>query len=54
VLIAVGYASNGYLRAAAFVIQAAGMQGPARSAARLETSPFDESTLTVPLTTIDH
>jgi hypothetical protein len=48
VLIAVGYASNGYLRAAAFVIQAAGMQGPARSAARLETSAFDESTLTVP------
>jgi len=42
------YASNGYFRAAAFVIQAAGMQGPARSAARLEISAFDESALTVP------
>jgi hypothetical protein len=42
------YASNGYLRAAAFVVQAAGMQGLARAAARFETNTFDESTLTVP------
>jgi dienelactone hydrolase len=42
------YASNGYLRAAAFVVQAAGMQGFARSAARLETTAVDDSALTVP------
>ncbi len=42
------YASNGYLRAAAFVIQAAGMQGAARSLSRLETNAFDDRTLTVP------
>ena len=48
VLIAGLYASNGYLRAAAFVVQAAGMQGFARSAARLETNAFDERALTIP------
>ena len=42
------YASNGYLRAAAFVVQAAGMQGFARSAARLEINAFDERALTIP------
>jgi dienelactone hydrolase len=47
-LIAGGCASNGYLRAAAFVIQAAGMQGPARTAARLETNDYDERALTIP------
>ena len=40
--------SNSYLRAAAFVIQAAGMQGPARRAASLETGAFTERTLVVP------
>ena len=40
--------SNSYLRAAAFVIQAAGMEGPARRAAALETSAFTERTLVVP------
>ncbi len=39
---------NSYLRAAAFVIQAAGMQGPARAAAALETSGFTERALVVP------
>ena len=42
------WASNGYLRAAAFVVQAAGMQGFARTAAGFETGEFDERTLTVP------
>lgn len=41
-------ASNDYLRAAAFVVQATGMQGVARSAAGLETNAFDEQALTVP------
>ena len=41
-------AANGHLRAAAFVVQAAGMQGFARTAAALETGRFDERTLTVP------
>jgi dienelactone hydrolase len=41
-------AANDYLRAAAFVVQAAGMQGIARSAADLETSTFDERALTIP------
>jgi dienelactone hydrolase len=40
--------ANGYLRAAAFVIQAAGMPGYARRAASLETGGFDERSLTVP------
>ena len=48
VLIAGGYAANSYLRAAAFVVQAAGMQGFARTAARLETNAFDESAVAVP------
>lgn len=39
---------NGYLRAAAFVIQAAGMHGIARSAASIETGEFDERALTIP------
>jgi dienelactone hydrolase len=47
-LVAAGYAANGYFRAAAFVVQAAGMQGFARSAAQLEMGAFDESTLTIP------
>jgi dienelactone hydrolase len=42
------WASNGYLRAAAFVVQAAGMQGYARQAASLETGEFDERSLTIP------
>jgi dienelactone hydrolase len=42
------WASNGYLRAAAFVVQAAGMQGYARRAASLETRGFDERSLTIP------
>jgi dienelactone hydrolase len=41
-------AANGHLRAAAFVAQAAGMQGFARTAASLETGEFDERALTVP------
>jgi dienelactone hydrolase len=40
--------SNSYFRAAAFVIQAAGIQGPARSAAALEMSAFTERSLVVP------
>jgi dienelactone hydrolase len=48
VLVAGGIASNSYLRAAAFVVQAAGMQGAARRAAALETNAFDERTLAVP------
>jgi dienelactone hydrolase len=40
--------ANSYLRAAAFVIQAAGMQGPARRAAALETGAFTERPLVVP------
>jgi dienelactone hydrolase len=39
---------NGYLRAAAFVVQAAGMQGYARTAASIETGEFDERALTIP------
>jgi dienelactone hydrolase len=39
---------NGYLRAAAFVIQAAGMQGYARQAASIETGEFDERALMIP------
>jgi len=40
--------ANSYLRAAAFVVQAAGMQGPARRAASLETAAFTERALVVP------
>jgi len=40
--------SNSYFRAAAFVIQAAGMQGLARTAASLETSTFSERVLMIP------
>jgi hypothetical protein len=47
-LVAGGVAANDHLRAAAFVVQAAGMQGPARRAARLETNAFDERALTIP------
>jgi pimeloyl-ACP methyl ester carboxylesterase len=39
---------NSYLRAAAFVVQAAGMGGLGQTAARLETNAFDERALTVP------
>jgi len=39
---------NSYLRAAAFVIQAAGMQGAARTAASLETGRFTERALVIP------
>jgi hypothetical protein len=39
---------NSYLRAAAFVVQAAGMQGYARTAASIETRDFDERALTIP------
>jgi dienelactone hydrolase len=42
------WASNGYLRAAAFVVQAAGMGGYARTAASIETGEFDERALTIP------
>jgi dienelactone hydrolase len=42
------WASNGYLRAAAFVVQASGMQGFARTAAAVETGEFDERALTIP------
>jgi dienelactone hydrolase len=42
------WASNGYLRATAFVVQASGMQGFARAVAAVETGPFDEKTLTIP------
>jgi dienelactone hydrolase len=40
--------SNSYFRAAAFVIQAAGMQGLARTAASLETGTFTERALVIP------
>jgi dienelactone hydrolase len=39
---------NPYLRAASFVVQAAGMQGYARAAAAFETGEFDERALTIP------
>ena len=42
------WASNGYLRAAAFVVQASGMQGYARTVASVETGHFDERALTIP------
>lgn len=47
-LLLTGFAANGYLRAAAFVVRAAGMEGVARSAATLEANAFDERSLTVP------
>lgn len=43
-----GFAAHPYLRAAAFVVRAAGMQGIARSAASVEANAFDEQALTVP------
>lgn len=46
--LAMGVATNPYLRAAAFVVRAAGMKGIARSAASLEANSFDERALTVP------
>ncbi|MBW8862970.1 MAG: hypothetical protein JF601_11480 [Acidobacteria bacterium] len=42
------WASNGYLRATAFVVQASGMQGYARTVASVETGRFDERALTIP------
>ena len=42
------WASNGYFRAAAFVVQASGIQGFVRKAAAVETGAFDERTLTIP------
>jgi dienelactone hydrolase len=42
------WASNGYLRATAFVVQASGMQGYARAVASVETGQFDERALTIP------
>ena len=42
------WASNGYFRAAAFVVQASGVQGYARKAAAIETGEFDERSLTIP------
>jgi dienelactone hydrolase len=42
------WASNGYLRAAAFIVQASGMQGYARKAAAVETGEFDERALSIP------
>jgi dienelactone hydrolase len=42
------WASNGYLRAVAFIVQASGMQGYARKAAAIETGAFDERPLTIP------
>jgi dienelactone hydrolase len=47
-LLFVAWASNGYLRAAAFVVQASGMQGYVRKAAAVETGEFDERRLTIP------
>ena len=48
VVLLAGVACNDYLRAAAFVVRAAGMQGVARSAAGLETNAFAQQALTVP------
>jgi dienelactone hydrolase len=47
-LVLCGFAANSYLRAAAFVVRAAGMQGIARRAAGIEANAFDEQALTVP------
>jgi dienelactone hydrolase len=47
-LVGAAFAANPYLRAASFVVQAAGMQGFARTASALETGEFDERTLTIP------
>jgi dienelactone hydrolase len=47
-LLAAAGASRPYLRAAAFVIQASGMEGHARTAAGLEANAYDERPLTVP------
>jgi dienelactone hydrolase len=42
------YAAHDYIRAAAFVVEAVGMDGAARAAAALETNAFDERALHVP------
>jgi dienelactone hydrolase len=42
------WASNGYLRAVAFVVQAAGLHGYARAVVSIETRGFDERSLTIP------
>lgn len=47
-LVACGVAGRPYFRAAAFVAQAAGMEGAARRAATLETNAYDEAALTIP------
>jgi dienelactone hydrolase len=41
-------AANPYLRAASFVVQAAGIEGYARTASRLQTGEVDERALTIP------
>ena len=41
-------AVNPYLRAASFVVQAAGIEGYARTASRFQTGEFDERALTIP------
>ena len=47
--LATGYvAGHDYVRGAAFVVRAAGMQGIARTIAAWETRAFDEQTLTIP------
>ena len=42
------FALNPYLRGASFVVQAAGIQGFARTLSSFDTEPFDERDLTVP------
>src|SRR3954466_10829676 len=42
------WASNGYLRATAFVVQASGMQGYARAVASVATGKFGGRWLTIP------
>jgi dienelactone hydrolase len=42
------FALNPYLRGASFVVQAAGIQGFARTLSSFDTEPFDERELTVP------
>jgi dienelactone hydrolase len=41
-------AAHDYIRAAAFIVEAIGMDGAARAAARLETNEYDERALSVP------
>ncbi len=47
-LVLCGYAGAGYLRAAAFVVRAAGLHGMAARAAAIEANGFDEQPLAVP------